>query len=281
MEIKQTIKLYKAWKNAHGCVPPYRVELLISSRCNSRCLMCNVWKLSLQIPNIVEQEVTFEEYKRLFAELSEMGVKTIAISGGEPTMRMDIIDIIREAKCKNFYTFMVTNGSLINKKLARDLISSGLDALEFSIDSPVPEIHDRIRGVQGFWKKAIKGIKLINQLKKEMQSKKPNITITYVINKLNYHLIYEMMNLKEMLECDYITFIPVVNKVKSNENLLLLDKDDLKNIKRIYSEDRKLDNDSLARKLTLLCEDDNTTLGYYGKRYNKKPFVLHLINLQQ
>ena len=57
--------------------------------------MHNVWKLSLNNPNITDKEVTTSEYIELFDELFMMSVKSIAISGVKPTLRKDITGIIR------------------------------------------------------------------------------------------------------------------------------------------------------------------------------------------
>lgn len=266
-KLREALKLYECWKNNVSCGPNF-VELLISSRCNSRCVMCNVWKLLLHNPEIVEKEVTLEQYQELFKELSAMGVKSIVLSGGEPTMRRDIIDIIREARVQGIGSSMITNGSLINEEMAKDLVFSGLDVIHFSIDAPIPEVHDRIRGVRGLWKKATDGIKLIYRMRSEMHIEKPKIIVNYVINELNFQLIFEMLELQRELNYDHIVFSPVIDKVKQNENLLLLTKNSLEKLLKTKLDAR------LANDIRNFYEYNDTTLGYYAKIFNKELLCL-------
>jgi MoaA/NifB/PqqE/SkfB family radical SAM enzyme len=237
--------------------------------------MCNVWKLSANFPGLKENELSFEDYIKLFKDFSDMGIQTIWITGGEPTLREDIVDIVREAKKNDLNVALTTNGFSMNKKLATDLILSGLDSLEFSIDAPTAEVHDRIRGVKGAWEKATSGMKIIDQLKKEMAASKPSLKITYIVCRINYDLIDKMIDLRKELGYEYIDFIPLINKTLRSKNLLLTGRD----LEKIQSklpllEDKLRENKlpiSIIRKLSQLCENAADTVeGKYGRTFNKK-----------
>jgi len=58
----------------------------------------------------------------------------------------------------NLYQSIATNGTLITPEVARRIADTGVNYVEISLDSTRPEVHDRFRGVPGFWKKAVKGI---------------------------------------------------------------------------------------------------------------------------
>src|SRR5690606_22552327 len=82
----------------------------------------------------------------------------VTISGGEPTLRKDLVEIVRGIKqAQSFvYVAMVTNGSLMTRELAEQLFAAGLSQLNFSVDFP-DERHDVGRGLPGNLEK-IKGM---------------------------------------------------------------------------------------------------------------------------
>ena len=96
-KIKYVLELYRHWRKCDSYKPFY-VELLVSAKCNSRCVMCNVWKLAKKNPEVLDYELSTSEIKNLLRELSEIGTKRVFISGGEPLLREDIVEIIEYAK---------------------------------------------------------------------------------------------------------------------------------------------------------------------------------------
>lgn len=86
------------------------------------------------------------EIENILGELSTLGVRYVHFCGGEPFLRKDILDIIHFAKSKGFICDTVSNGYLIDNELARNIVLSGLDILDISIDSADRTLNDRIRG---------------------------------------------------------------------------------------------------------------------------------------
>lgn len=115
--------------------------LMVTYKCNMQCIMCDLWRRK------VENELSFNEIKKIVDDLSYLGVSGIALSGGEPLVRKDIFDIIKYIKSKKIPVAMSTNGLLLAKKETTDILfESGIDSIALSLDSVNPELHNRLRG---------------------------------------------------------------------------------------------------------------------------------------
>jgi radical SAM protein with 4Fe4S-binding SPASM domain len=137
---------------------PLDILCEITYACNLRCPTCFRWTSK---PD--EDELSLEDWKGLIGELKGwLGTFNLSFGGGEPFLREDLIDIIKFAYEKGILVTTVSNGSLIDKALAKKIISSGLDALSLSLNSLNPEIHNRTRGTEASFdeaKRAIENLK--------------------------------------------------------------------------------------------------------------------------
>lgn len=139
---------------------PEWVNINVTENCNSRCITCYAWK------NKVLDELTTEEIIDALHQLKKIGVRNVIFIGGEPLLRNDIGNLVKEATLLGFETRMlVTNGLLLEAK-AKELLENGLTHLSVSIDG-VGHTNDLIRGVPGSYEKSIKGIKAVKRLKKK------------------------------------------------------------------------------------------------------------------
>ena len=121
---------------------PDNVEVRVTEACNSRCITCRAWK------NSREGELSTQEMTDVFKQLREIGVGSIRISGGEPLIRSDIIELIRECRRLRFREiYVATNGLLLQSK-AEGLVEGGVTHFGVSLDG-IEETNDLIRGVPG------------------------------------------------------------------------------------------------------------------------------------
>jgi radical SAM family uncharacterized protein len=116
--------------------------------CNLRCKMCPFWRRPDSKLLSMKQEIAMME------KLKEGGVSYLGFEGGEPLLRNDTPDILKESH-KRFHTSMVTNGWRLEKKINE--IHNYLDFLFVSIDGN-REVHDTMRGMQGSFEHAVSGI---------------------------------------------------------------------------------------------------------------------------
>lgn len=106
-----------------------------------------------------KEELKRKEILDLIDEHYEAGGTGVYFFGGEPLIVEDLPYYIRYAKSKGLFTRLDTNGFLLDKNMARELKSSGLDLIGVSLDSPDEATHDELRRLKGVFSKAINGIK--------------------------------------------------------------------------------------------------------------------------
>ena len=178
----------------------YTISLLYT--CNSRCKTCNVWKKK-------SDDLTISEYKLIFKKLGRSPY-WITLSGGEPFLRKDIVDICRELYkyCKPKIINIPSNGlltaTIVNnvKEIAGACPKSQI-IINLSIDE-IGEKQDEIRNVPGNYKKVIKTFDKLKSLKIDNLA----IGIHTVISKLNVEGFSGIANDLMQLEPDsYITEI--------------------------------------------------------------------------
>lgn len=132
---------------------PFKINFAITSRCNSRCKTCNIWKIKKDI----SKELTFSEIDIFFKKLPKT-VSWLSLTGGEPLLRKDIGEIISFSKKLGIKTTLVSNGSLVKDKIQE---LKDLDLLIISLEGP-KEMHDAIRG-KGTFDKTIEAITIAKE----------------------------------------------------------------------------------------------------------------------
>ncbi len=147
---------------------PVSAGVYLTDACNSRCVMCDIWK------NREKHVYPREAQERAIDVLSKAGCLYYSISGGEPTLVQDLPERLAYAAKKIPYVHLVTNGFLVDAALARSLGSSGVKEISISIDG-TEEFHNAVRGVNDAYAKAWRALELF-------RTHAPHVTI--VVNSL-------------------------------------------------------------------------------------------------
>jgi organic radical activating enzyme len=136
---------------------PARLWLYTNFDCNLACDYCCV----RSSPSADRRALGLDRVRRLVAEAPHAGVRELFLTGGEPFILPDIGEIV--AACVEAVpTTLLTNGMLFQRGHRLEILRRmprQRFALQISLDSPTPEIHDRHRG-RGSWQKAVDGIRL-------------------------------------------------------------------------------------------------------------------------
>ena len=133
---------------------PLRVDLSVTFRCQNRCVHCYAGG------SHETNELTTDEWKKVIDRLQEVGVFILTFTGGEPTIREDLPDLLIYGQKKGLVTGLITNGrNLTDEKYVKILEESGLDFVQVTLESHKPEVHDLMTGIKGSWKETVKGIK--------------------------------------------------------------------------------------------------------------------------
>ncbi len=135
---------------------PYRpttCTLQVTARCQLNCYHCSAARY--RTPK--RAELTTEEFKSVIRQAEDLGVYNIVLTGGEPLLHPDLLEIIQYVNRDRAQAQMFTNGLLIDDQTARRLADAGLYAAMVSIDDPRSEVHESLRCVKGGFEKAIAG----------------------------------------------------------------------------------------------------------------------------
>ncbi len=122
---------------------PTSLTLELTKRCNATCDFCPYWQA-----DEVEEVKDFSAVVRHFQPLH------VAVTGGEPFLRKDLLDVVRQVKQVPGFRYIAffTNGWLLNERNLRELTEAGVNQLQVSLNFP-DERQDKERGIPGLWKK--------------------------------------------------------------------------------------------------------------------------------
>jgi radical SAM protein with 4Fe4S-binding SPASM domain len=131
-------------------VAPARADLALTYKCNDKCSFCYVGDRKVE-------ELSAADWKKILARLWKIGVPSVIFTGGEPTLRKDLVELVGSAK--EFVTGLITNGRNLGKELCDALYNAELDYIQVSVESADKAVHDRMVGVEGAWQETVAGIK--------------------------------------------------------------------------------------------------------------------------
>ena len=149
---------------------PYVISWNLTNRCNLKCVHCYLDAGSQSVRRLStggfadRSELDTPECLSIIDQIAGFAPEALIIlTGGEPLLRRDILEIIRHGKQNDLWMVCGTNGVLITRRLADILKEAGLRGLALSLDALDPKIHDRFRGVEGAWTNTVEGAQILRQ----------------------------------------------------------------------------------------------------------------------
>ena len=134
--------------------PLTTVYWISTQACSLRCTYC-YQEATVARP----RELTTEEAEDLVDQVVEAGAQTLVLTGGEPFVRRDLLQIARRSKNLGLRTTVISNGDYIKSTNVRE-ISEIFDVVTISLDHMIPEHHEKHRG-KGSWQRALNAIDLL------------------------------------------------------------------------------------------------------------------------
>lgn len=132
------------------------VDFAIDYGCNLKCEHCFATALEKKERPFINPQ----EFGRVAQEAMDLGAVNFSFQGGEPTMFAKLYDYIKACQPHKNLVSVTTNAVLIDEKMIHRLKKAGVDILTVSLDSGIPEEHDRFRGVVGSFDKTLNAIRL-------------------------------------------------------------------------------------------------------------------------
>jgi radical SAM protein with 4Fe4S-binding SPASM domain len=147
---------------------PYVVSWNLTYRCNLACEHCYLDAGGTPLvgtENFADRsELGTEECYKVIDEIATFAPECITIlTGGEPLLRRDILEIVGRASERGLWVVVGTNGVRITENVAGKLAAAGARGLSLSLDALDPECHDRFRRVRGAWRNTVEGAAILNR----------------------------------------------------------------------------------------------------------------------
>lgn len=125
-------------------------KLKLVDGCNLRCFMCEFWHLKRA------NELTTAEVCTVLDDLRRLGCQKVHFTGGEIFLRRDAIALFAHAAALGMRVNLTTNGTRIDKPRLKAMLKIPVRSVTLSIDSPVPRLHDELRGRPGAFKRTVR-----------------------------------------------------------------------------------------------------------------------------
>jgi MoaA/NifB/PqqE/SkfB family radical SAM enzyme len=135
-------------------IRPLSAHIKLTENCQAKCISCDYWQK--RWPDAISTMQAID----LVKQISGAGIRSLRLTGGEPLLRKDMFQVLREADTSGFkHIVMQTNGLLL-KKLHKEVNNSPITKVAVSVDG-LEKSNDLIRGINGYFRLAMEGLQLL------------------------------------------------------------------------------------------------------------------------
>ncbi len=168
--------------------------LMPHSRCNCRCIMCDIWKANQE-----KKEITIEELQRHLDAFRKLGVKRVALSGGEALMHSNLWKFSGLLRSTGAKISLLSTGVTLAAH-AREVVEHCDDVI-VSLDGS-REVHNRIRNIPLAFEKLEQGVRAIKNISPAFR-----VTGRTVLQKQNFRDFPAVIHTAKMIGLDQISFL--------------------------------------------------------------------------
>jgi MoaA/NifB/PqqE/SkfB family radical SAM enzyme len=168
---------------------PITIVWNFTNRCNLNCLHCH----QDSSPTSSGSELTTSQAFKVIDNMNAAGVAVLTFSGGEPLLRRDLYDVIERANDNGMLCTIASNGTLITRKVAKNLAKVGIKRVEIGLDGARAETHDFLRNKPESFEATIEGIRNCAAVGFD------ELATTMTLHSKNINELEETMDLAEKL----------------------------------------------------------------------------------
>ncbi len=144
---------------------PLSGQIELTYRCNLDCVHCYCKGLEVRSQKSEVRELTTEEWKKILGILKEEGCLFLCLTGGDPLVREDFLEIYSYAQAKGFLITLFTNGYSLNEKIIAHLAKHPPHSIEITLNGITQTTYESITQRRGSFPKVIENIKLLKERK--------------------------------------------------------------------------------------------------------------------
>lgn len=127
----------------------------LTRTCNLRCVHCYTDSESRKYSD----ELSTDQAKAVLQDLAQFRAPAVLFSGGEPLVRKDLFELAEFARGLGLHVVLSTNGTLIDRATAQRFAQLKFAYIGISLDSAIPAVHDKFRGVEGAFARTMEGFR--------------------------------------------------------------------------------------------------------------------------
>lgn len=193
INLADTIRRYVTLKSHRIYSLPILI-LMPHSRCNCRCVMCDIWKGNHNVKQLEESDIS-----KMLDSFRKLNTKEIVMSGGEALMHPNFFRFCGIIKTRKIKITLLSTGLLL-KKYASEILAN-VDEVIVSLDGS-RDIHDKIRNIPNAFEKLKEGVQELKELNPEFR-----VTARSVIQKENYLDFPNIVDAAKDIGLDQISFL--------------------------------------------------------------------------
>lgn len=165
-----------------------------TARCNSRCISCDWWRAD------GAGDLSLAEIAALAAELPRFGTRVVVLTGGEPLVRPDVMEVADSFRARGMTLQLLTSGLALGR--FADDIAARFQTVTVSLDGHTPELYRAIRGVDGLGA-VVEGVR-------KLRSRAPRIGLwaRSTIHRHNFRQLPDLIAKSRDMGLDQISFLP-------------------------------------------------------------------------
>ncbi len=171
----------------------------VTKGCNLRCIHCRATATELASPTDLPTEWALE----IIRQIASFANPILVLSGGEPLYRADVFQLARYATERGLRVALATNGTLVTKNVARQIVDAGVRRVSMSLDGADANTHDSFRGIPGAFEATLTGFRNLADLGMSLQ-------INMTVARHNAHQLPAVLELARTIGADALhTFLLV------------------------------------------------------------------------
>lgn len=179
---------------------PFYIQFFISNKCFLNCKMCNIVSA-----NNALTPVNLEQIEKIAKNLRDIGAGVVLLTGGEPFIRDDIVDIVKIFRKNGLTPRLQTAGLLSKFDHMLECCENGAKDINISLDTLDEDLGDMINGVKGSWRKAIQ---TIGKISREFPEHDTVCALGCVLSPYNIEYVEEVLDFADEIGWS-LSLVPV------------------------------------------------------------------------
>jgi radical SAM protein with 4Fe4S-binding SPASM domain len=218
-------------KTGYDATMPITFYALVNERCNLKCRYCDSWRM----PHYVN-EMTIKEWQHALTSVKDfVGAYMIGFCGGEPFVKHGFTDLLSWCHRNGVSASVTTNGTALTKRNCEKIVAAKPFNFNISIDAPMAEVNDHLRGHSGLLAMLTNGIRCLIE-EREKQGVFFPIIIKPTVNVQNFRYLPQLVEWTRAIGATSLNLQPMYRRTPETYDELWIEEADIPELERIIDQ---------------------------------------------